>query len=68
MIPQSDSELSQLDKTLTKRPKRLQKHSQNVQNGSQHDFSLNASQTGSYKEKAIRKKSREVPEVEWKFK
>ena len=46
--PKSDSELlplAPLHKSLTKRPKWLQKHSQNVHNGSQHDFSLNASQT-----------------------
>ena len=44
----SDAEFSrlvQLHKSLTKRSKSLQKHSQNVQNGSQHDFSLDASQT-----------------------
>ena len=45
---ESDNELSslvQLHKSLLKRSKWFTKYSQNVQNGSKHDFSQNASKT-----------------------
>ena len=47
-----------LHKQLTKRSKWFQKHSQNVQNGKIHDFSLNASQHAQRSFECVLKRSK----------